>query len=127
MDQSPPPAAPADAAPAVSRWRQLGPVGLLGLLWTAMPAVAGTLLLVYVGDVSGWLRDLAGFGLLVYIGVFIISGGCGFLPTYAQAIVGGWVFGVAGGLPAALAGFTGASVLGFFIARRVSRDRVERL
>ena len=55
------------------------------------------------------------------------AAGLGFLPTYAQSILGGWVFGVALGLPAALVGFTGEAWLGYEIARRVSKDRVEEL
>jgi uncharacterized membrane protein YdjX (TVP38/TMEM64 family) len=110
-----------------SRWRQLGPVGALGVMWTFAPAIAGTLLLVYVAPVSDWLTSWLALGLLVYVAIFVIAGGCGFLPTYAQAIVGGWVFGTAAGLPAALLGFTGAALLGYFIARTVSQHRVEDL
>ena len=57
--------------------------------------------------------------------IFIISAGLGFLPTYAQAILGGWVFGFAQGFPAALVGFAGASVIGYYITRLVSQDRIE--
>lgn len=110
-----------------SRWRQFGPVGILGVLWTLAPAIAGTILLVRVESVSDWLISLGALGPLVYIAIFVVSGGCGFLPTYAQAIVGGWVFGPAVGIPAALAGFTGASMLGYLIARFVASDRIEHV
>lgn len=109
------------------RLRQLGPTGLLALLWTAAPAIAGILLLGYIGVVSDWLHHDLALGLIIYTLVFIVAGGCGFLPTYAQAIVGGWVFGIAAGIPAALLGFTGASLLGYGIARTVSRDKVEAM
>lgn len=109
------------------RIRQLGPTGLLALLWTAAPALAGILLLGYIGLVSDWLNHDLAIGLVIYTIVFVIAGGCGFLPTYAQAIVGGWVFGLAAGLPAALLGFTGAALLGYAIARTVSRDKVEQM
>ncbi len=108
-------------------WRRLGPTGLLALAWTATPAIVGITLLVYVGAVSEFLHDQGELGLIIYIGLFIFSGGLGVLPTFAQAIIGGWVFGAAVGLPAALIGFTGASLLGYLIASFVSRDRVDEL
>lgn len=119
------PSSPRDA-PA-STLRALGPTGLLGIAWTAAPAVCGTLLLVGLAPVSEWLLHHRSLGVVVYVALFVVGGGLGFLPTYAQAILGGWVFGLAAGLPAALLGFTGGGWLGYAIARRVSRDRVEEL
>jgi uncharacterized membrane protein YdjX (TVP38/TMEM64 family) len=102
----------------------LGPTGLLGVAWTAAPAVCGTLLLAYIGPVSEWLLYHRPAGLALYTVVFVLGAGLGFLPTYAQSILGGWVFGLAAGLPAALLGFTGGGALGYAVARRVSKDRV---
>ena len=107
--------------------RALGPTGLLGLAWTAAPAVCGTLLLASLGPVSEWLLYHRPVGLALYTAVFVLGAGLGFLPTYAQSILGGWVFGVGAGLPAALVGFTGGGALGYAVARRVSKDRVEKL
>jgi uncharacterized membrane protein YdjX (TVP38/TMEM64 family) len=107
--------------------RALGPTGLLGLAWTAAPAVCGTLLLASLAPVSEWLLYHRPVGLALYTVVFVLGAGLGFLPTYAQSILGGWVFGVAAGLPAALLGFTGGGGLGYAVARRVSKDRVEAL
>ena len=42
-------------------------------------------------------------------------------------MLGGWVFGFTIGFPAALIGFTGASLLGYAVSRLVSRDRVEQV
>ena len=107
--------------------RALGPTGLLGVAWTAAPAVCGTLLLASLGPVSEWLLYHRPVGLAVFTAVFVLGAGLGFLPTYAQSILGGWVFGVALGLPAALLGFAGGALLGYAVARRVSRDRVQEL
>jgi uncharacterized membrane protein YdjX (TVP38/TMEM64 family) len=107
--------------------RTLGPTGLLGLAWTAAPAVCGTLLLASLAPVSEWLLYHRPVGLALYTVVFVLGAGLGFLPTYAQSILGGWVFGVAVGLPAALLGFVGGGWLGYSTARRVSRDHVEAL
>lgn len=105
--------------------KKLGPAGLLGIAWTVMPAVLGVLLLANLGTLSDWLRADMATGLTLYIVIFVVSAGIGLLPTYAQALLGGWVFGAWLGFSAALAGFTGAAVLGYGIARTVSRDRVE--
>ena len=107
--------------------RALGPTGLLGLAWTAMPAVCGTLLLAGLSPVSEWLLYHRPRGLLLFTVAFVVGAGLGFLPTYAQSILGGWVFGLSAGLPAALVGFTGGGGLGYAIARRVSKDRVQAL
>lgn len=110
----------------LSKLKQFGPTGLLALLWTVAPAVAGFVLLAHIGAVSDWLLERPSTGLAIYVLVFITAGGGGLLPTYSQAIVGGWVFGIAAGIPAALIGFTGAAVLGYVIARTVSQDKVEQ-
>lgn len=111
--------------PTRSLVRSLGPTGLLGLVWTAAPAVFGTLLLAGLAPLSQWLLYHRPVGLLLYTVLFVLGAGVGFLPTYAQSILGGWVFGVGLGLPAALVGFAGGGLLGYQIARRVSKDRVE--
>lgn len=120
-----------DVAPAslpvrlVRFLRALGPTGLLGIAWVAMPPLAGIALLWKIDVVSQWLQSHGALGVVVYVGAFIVLAGLGMLPTYAQAILGGWCFKMALGLPAALAGFVGASVLGYAVARTVSRHRVE--
>ena len=119
--------APAPPSSPFSLARALGPTGLLGVAWTAAPAVCGTLLLASLGPVSEWLLYHRPAGLAAFTVVFVLGAGLGVLPTYAQSILGGWVFGVALGLPAALVGFTGGGLLGYHVARRVSKDRVEAL
>ena len=111
----------------VSLRRALGPPGLLGLAWTAAPAVCGTLLLASLGPLSQWLLHNRPLGLAIFTSAFVLGAGLGLLPTYAQSVLGGWVFGLAAGLPAALIGFTGGGLLGYSVARRVSKTRVEEL
>ncbi len=107
--------------------RKLGPTGILGILWGTMPAVCGILLLANIETLSGWLKEHPELGFAGYVCVFMVSAGLGLLPTYAQSILGGWVFGAAWGLPGALAGFAGGAVIGYFIAKTVSQDRVEQV
>lgn len=49
------------------------------------------------------------------------------LPTYAPSLLGGWAFGSVFGVAAALAGFLGAALVGYAVARRVSGDRLDVL
>ena len=107
--------------------REAGSVGILALTWTLLPALLGLILLVNLGPISTWLTSLGSAGLILYVAIFSVSAGLGILPTYAQAILGGWVFGVTLGLPAALIGFTVAAAIGFVCARLVSGPRIERM
>ena len=92
-----------------------------------MPMVVGITLLVQLGPASAWLQSLGNWGVVFYVLIFIVSSGLGLLPPYAQAVLGGWVFGITVGLPAALIGFTGGSIIGYAVARLVSRDKVEKV
>ena len=93
----------------------------------ALPALGGFALLAYVDPVGSWLRGHSTYGVLIYAAGFALASGLAFLPTYAQAFLGGWAFAFAQGFPAALIGFLGGSFIGYEVARRASGDRVERL
>ncbi len=111
------------AAPALD-WREMGPVGLLGLAWAVIPAILGGFLLYHLGTVAGWLAADPAQGLVAYALLFALTAGLGLLPTFSQAALGGWVFGLTVGLGAALVGFVLAALLGFLVARLVAGDRV---
>jgi uncharacterized membrane protein YdjX (TVP38/TMEM64 family) len=121
--------APAPLAQQVGRvWRQLGPAGVLGVMWSILPAVCGILLLRYLEVVSKWLQAQGETrAVLIYVGAFVLSAGLGLMPTYAQAVLAGWCFKVPVGFPAALMGFAGAAAIGYATARTVASDRVEAL
>jgi len=126
--ESPLPPAPERPSPTLREvFRRLGPAGYLAIAWTALPAMGGFLLLANIGTIADWLRGHQEVGLAIYVGIFILSAGFGMLPTYSQSILAGWAFGVAVGFPAALAGFVGASMIGYFLARMASEDRAERM
>ena len=107
--------------------RAMGATAALGALWTISPAVLGVTLLWYLGPISMWLRELGPLGWLAYVVLFVVSAGVGFLPTYGQSLLGGWVFGFLYGFPGAMIGFVGGSVIGYFISKRVSQHKVEAL
>ena len=106
-------------------WRDLGPSGVLAAAWIVCPAALGFLLLARLADADLWLQSLGSSGPLIFAVIFAVTSGLGILPTYAQAVVGGWVFGLTLGLPAALAGFVGGSLIGWVTARLVAQQRVE--
>lgn len=111
----------------VAKLRRLGPAGVLAFLWLAAPGVAGLLLLYELGTVSEWLHARGDAGLLVYGVVFMIASGIGLLPTTAQAVLGGWVFGPAKALFAATVAYAGAALLGLLITRAVAGRRIEQI
>lgn len=115
----------ADETPSVIT--SLGPAAWLGGAWLVVPALAGFLLVAAgLPLVSGWFEQIGTLPASgVYVAVFIVAAGFGLLPTYAQAILGGWAFGPVLGTLLALAGFVGASIVGRAIARTVSHDRVD--
>lgn len=105
--------------------RRLGPAAVLGGLWAVFPAIGGLTLLYYINDISLFLRENEMLGLAMYVVIFIFSAGLGALPTYSQALLAGYAFGIVEGFSAALVGFCGASIVGYFVARTVARARME--
>jgi uncharacterized membrane protein YdjX (TVP38/TMEM64 family) len=104
-----------------------GQPDFLRLVWLSAPGIAGLLLLYELGTVSQWLHDRGDAGLLVYAAVFMITSGIGLLPTTAQAVLGGWVFGPAKALVAAIVAYGGAALLGLIITRAVAGKRIEQI
>jgi len=94
----------------------------LGVAWALLPALFGFLLLGSIGVAGDWLRDDMVRGAIVFAVLFAITSGLGLLPTYAQAVLGGWVFGLIGGVPLALAGFAGGALIGYGLTRVIGRD-----
>lgn len=118
---------------AAAVFNRLGPAAWLGVCWALVPAVAGITLLARMKPVSSRLIELAGHGgadlwksVTAYVVGFVVLSGVGLLPTFAISVLGGYAFGVRVGFAAALAGFGGASVVGYLIARTVARDKVEQ-
>jgi len=117
----------AGAAEPPVRWgeifRRLGGLGVLALLAATLPAIAGFLLLSYRQEVADWLLTHPDRAVVIYTTAFALLAGLAVLPTYAQAIIGGFVFHFQVGFPAALGGFVGGALIGYAIARAVGGDR----
>ena len=106
------------------RIRETGGAGVLAIAWLAIPALLGFALLASLGTVSSWLLSLGVWGPIVFACLFAITSGLGVLPTYAQAVLGGWAFGLSIGLLASLGGFVGGGAIGWLIATAVAADRI---
>lgn len=104
------------------RFRDFGRAGPVAVVAAFLPMAGGFLLLGFMPVVSGWLNGLGWAGVGVYVAIFAMTSGLAILPTYAQAALGGYAFGLVGGVPAALAGFLGGSILGYAAARRMAGD-----
>ncbi len=107
-----------------SLFQRLGPAGPLALAAAIFPLVGSIFLYAYLPTTAAWLRDHGLQGLAVYLAGFVVLAGLALMPTYIQAALGGFAFGLAVGAPLAIGGFVGASWLGYEIARGASRQRV---
>lgn len=114
-------------APAFGIVKRLGPAAPLAVASIALPPITGFTLIYFMKTVAEWLRAHQSTGVAIYAAGFAVLSGLAILPTYAQAALGGFAFGMLFGLPAAMVGFAGGAVIGYVIARRASGDRVERL
>lgn len=92
----------------------------LGFLWVSVPAIMGMLLLAELGPVGDWLATRGEVGIVIFIAIFACSTGFGLLPPYAQAIVGGWVFGTTLATTAVMCGLLAGATIGFAFARLIS-------
>ncbi len=104
--------------------KQAGLAGPLALFCTVLPAIGGFVLLARIDPVAEWLRANEGAGIIIYGVAFAVLSGLAILPTYAQAALGGWAFGMAGGFPAAILGIVGGALIGRLIASRAASKNV---
>lgn len=111
--------------------KRLGPAAILGVAWSTLPSFAGVMLvfnmepirLALVGDGTSALHLAT--GMSIYLVGFVLLAGFGCLPTVSQALLAGYAFGVPMGLLLALAGFGGASLVGYEVVSKIARSRVE--
>lgn len=116
-----------DPGDSPSVFERLGPAAWLGIAWASLPMVLGlTIFVRYRGEVANWLRQHEDLGPAAYLGAFVVTAGLGLLPTWTQAVIGGYAFGQWVGFALALIGFTGAAVIGFFVTKTIAGDRVEQ-
>jgi uncharacterized membrane protein YdjX (TVP38/TMEM64 family) len=119
-----PPKKPSDLAVFWTYFRRLGPAGPLAVLSFSLPALGGFALLGFMPLYGDWLEAQGALGMFFYCLVFAVCSGLAILPTYAQAVVGGFVFGNIFGSIAAITGYVGGALIGYTVGRRASGNRV---
>ncbi|MBL4591412.1 MAG: TVP38/TMEM64 family protein, partial [Phycisphaerales bacterium] len=112
--------------------KRLGPAAWLGIAWAVIPATSWIWFVALIPAISDFLKgdaesgnDRLAMGIAAYIVLFAISAGLGIVPTLTQAALGGYAFGVGIGGSAALAGITIAALIGYALANKIAKDRVE--
>lgn len=105
-------------------WRLMAS-GALGVAWISLPPLAGLYILYDLASIAAFLQSDLEHGFWAYVAVFAITAGLGLLPTYSQAFLGGWVFGLSWGLAGAIMGFTGAAAIGYLFSRMVTGRSVD--
>jgi uncharacterized membrane protein YdjX (TVP38/TMEM64 family) len=127
--QSPTPprnaASPSDP-PEAPRDKRLIASAILGVCWIAFPPLAGFYILFDLQNLAAFLQRDLHWGFWGYVAVFAVTAGLGILPTYSQAFLGGWVFGMQWGLTGAILGFTGGAAIGYLFAQSITGDSVDR-
>lgn len=116
---------PAPAQPAATAAGR-SPIAayVVGVVSVVCPPLGSILLFGYIKTIAHWLREHGDNGVYIYVVAFATLAGLALLPTYAQALLGGFVFGFKVGLIAALAGFAGGSIIAYEIARRLHTDHI---
>ena len=107
--------------------QRLGPAGVVAVFFAVMPLIGIGVLVVNHKEVAAFLREDWWRGMAVYVGAFAVLSGFALAPTWPQSLVGGYIFGLAWGGPAAVIAITIGSVIGTEIARIASRHRVEAI
>jgi uncharacterized membrane protein YdjX (TVP38/TMEM64 family) len=99
-----------------------GPVAV----WAVALPVCGSLATVAMGPlVAPWLRGQGWWGVALFTVTFAALGAVALAPTYSTSIMAGWTFGFRVGFSAVILGTVVGAMLGYVLARRVAKERVQ--
>lgn len=104
-----------------------GRIGALTGWSVGVPVVGAATLLGTIHKLSPWLQSNETFGVAFFVFGMTIFAGLALLPTNVLGIVSGWAFSFPTGLAAMLVGICGAALLTYFIAQRLSGDRLQSI
>lgn len=114
-------------APRPGRGPRVVGSAILAVAWFTLPLAISIYLFASLGEVTDWLRGHGPEGVAIGAIGFAVTAGLGLLPTYAQAVLMGWVFGMATGLPVSVAGYLGGTLVGWCVSRLVTGDAVRSM
>ena len=107
--------------------QRLGPASAVALFFAIMPLIGIGVLAVNIKEVAAFLQEDWWRGIAVYVGAFAALSGFALAPTWPQSLVGGYIFGLAWGGPAAVVAIVIGSVIGTEVSRLSSGHRVEKV
>jgi uncharacterized membrane protein YdjX (TVP38/TMEM64 family) len=111
--------------PATAKDPRLLASTILGVAWVTFPPLAGIYIIYDLAGIATFLQSDIEHGFWAFVAVFALSAGLGLLPTYAQAFLGGWVFGMQWGLIGSILGFSGGAAIGYLFSRMVTGSSVD--
>lgn len=99
---------------------------VLGALLLVAIVIVGREIDHHIDAIEAWIAAISPWGVVVFIGLFVLL--TSFLvPDTVLAIIGGALFGLAGGTLAVVIGALAGCSLQHFLARHLLRDRIERM
>lgn len=102
------------------------PYVLAGLLLLAAVVVLGSEVERHIDAIEAWVTDLGAWGMVVYVGLFVLATSC-LVSDSVMCIIAGAMFGMVRGFGVVVVGMLIAEVLQFAISRRLLRERIERM
>jgi uncharacterized membrane protein YdjX (TVP38/TMEM64 family) len=99
---------------------------LLGTAWMVLPLALSVVLLTRLGQVTDELHGQGDRAPWIAAALFAVTTGLGLLPTYAQAVLMGWVFGTLVGIEVSVAGYLGGTVIGYLVSALAVGDAARR-
>ncbi|MFO0962391.1 MAG: VTT domain-containing protein [Phycisphaerales bacterium] len=100
---------------------------LLAGLWCTLPLLLSIALFASIESVTGWLHGMGERGPWIAAGIFALAAGAGLLPTYAQSVLAGWVFGFTTGTWVSACGGVVGAVTGYALSRAVAGDAMRTM
>ncbi len=107
--------------------QRLGPASAVALFFAVMPLIGIGVLAVNIKSVAAFLQEDWWRGIAVYVGAFAVLSGLALAPTWPQSLVGGYIFHLAWGAPAAIVAIVLGSVIGTEVARLTTSARAQRV
>jgi uncharacterized membrane protein YdjX (TVP38/TMEM64 family) len=125
VEPAPPPAKPAH--PIRQFFRQIGPAGPVALIATCMPLAGAAVLAATAPKVIHWVHAHGFVGGLSFVVAFALFAGFALVPTYANSILGGWIYKFPTGFPVVMTGVAGAALISYTLAHRIIGHRVSNV
>jgi uncharacterized membrane protein YdjX (TVP38/TMEM64 family) len=98
----------------------------MGLLLFVVVVVVGRDFEHHINAIESWIVRLGPWGVLAFIGLFILAASF-MLPDTVLCIIAGALFGMGWGIAAVLAGSVLAGAIEYEISRRLLRARIQRM